>query len=138
MLNSLKLPSSFKFGTLFFNVYGTLLFIGSLTLLIAGSYLGLRPIEMLSFRSNDGYCDQVTNGIGNHCFGDYQTPMVDDYRENPWVFGNAFTPSAMSVHAIFAWLKTSFLGPQGSLFLYLFLLIIALSFPIYKSLVKLP
>ncbi len=102
-------------------------------MLIAASYFGLRPLEMLSFRANDEWCDQVTSGIGNHCFSDYQTPMNLVSEPNPWVFGNSFTPTAMVPHVIFNALRGGFIGPEYSLYLFLFLGIIALSFPIYKA-----
>lgn len=125
-------------GQLFFTFYATFIFGGILTMVTAGSYLALRPIEMLSFRSDDNWCDLVTSGIGNHCFGDYQLPSQLVTDVNPWILGHSYPPFSMLIHLIFAWLKSSFLGPQGSLLLYLLLLIVALTFPIYKSLEKMP
>jgi hypothetical protein len=127
-------PADLNFSRVFLGLYGTLLFIGLLTMVIASSYFALRPLEMLSFRANDEWCDQVTSGVGNHCFSDYQTPMNLVREVNPWVFGNSFTPTAMFPHILSGWAKYGFIGPEFTLYLYLILGIIAISLPIYFAL----
>jgi hypothetical protein len=89
---------------------------------------------MLSFTSDDKWCNPVISGIGNHCFSDFQTPMNLVNDENPWVFGNSFTPTAMFPHIVSLIAKASFIGPEFTLYAYLILGIIAISLPIYFAL----
>ena len=127
-------PADLSFSRVFLGLYGTLLFIGLLSMVIASSYFGLRPMEMLSFKADDKWCDQVTSGVGNHCFSDYQTPINLVKEANPWVFGNSFTPTAMFPHILSGWAKYGFIGPEFTLYLYLIIGIIAISLPVFFAL----
>jgi hypothetical protein len=132
-----KMRIKYRFSEIYFSFFSLLVSGGLLTMVIAASYFGLRPMEMLSFKSADEWCDQVTSGIGNHCFSDYQTPMVAAESNNPWTLGNSFTPTAMLPHVFFNLIRNSFIGPEWSLYIYLILGTAAISFPLFHALKKL-
>lgn len=118
-----------SFSNLSLSIFGSMISFGTLTMVAAASYFGLRPLEMLSFRSLDEGCDQVTSGIGNHCFSDYQSPMFLVSQDNPWVFGNSYPPFSLLPHLIFSFTRASFIGPEWSMYLWLLLGIASIIFP---------
>lgn len=120
---------SMNFSDLYLQIFGFLISIGTLTMVAASSYFGFRPLEMLSFRSLDEGCDQVTSGIGNHCFSDYQSPMFLVGQDNPWVFGNSYPPISLIPHLIFNLIRNSFIGPEWSMYLWLLLSFASILFP---------
>ncbi|MFM1818664.1 MAG: hypothetical protein RIS61_262 [Actinomycetota bacterium] len=125
---------SMNFSDLYLQIFGFLISIGTLTMVAASSYFGFRPLEMLSFRSLDEGCDQVTSGIGNHCFSDYQLPMYLIGQSNPWINGHSYPPISMFPHYVFSSIRESFIGHEAAMYLWLLLVLISISYPIVLSL----
>ena len=122
-----------NFSNLSLSIFGSLISFGTLTMVAAASYFGFRPLEMLSFRSLDEGCDQVTSGIGNHCFSDYQGPLFLAGESNPWIFGHSYPPVSMLPHIIFNLIRKSFIGPEWSMYLWLILGIGSIIFPMVAA-----
>lgn len=57
-------------------------------------YLGIPTTEMLSGPVLDGWCAPVSQGVGNHCFGDYYYPLNFINSNAPWEAENPVTNSA--------------------------------------------
>jgi hypothetical protein len=100
---------------------------------VSSMYWGNPVSRYLSFNVQDGFCNPKTEGVGQHCFGDFQFPRVLLSENSVWKnsFGipHPYTPTAMWPHSFFHWLENLALGIRGSLFLYLFLLFLSLITP---------
>jgi hypothetical protein len=96
---------------------------------MSSMYWGHPVSRYLSFKVEDGWCNPKTEGIGQHCFGDFQFPRVLLSENSVWKnsFGlpHPYTPTAMWPHSFFHWLENLAFGIRGSLFLYLFLLLLS-------------
>ena len=125
-----------SFSNLYVLILGTFITGGLLTSLIASSYLGLRIMEAISFKSSDDWCNPIESGIGNHCFGDFQLPMILVKESNPWILGHSYPPISMLPNIIFNFLKNEILGPEFSLYFYICLQVIAICFPLFIALEK--
>lgn len=112
--------------------------ISFLAILVLGSYFDQPITQALSFDIEDGQCEPSTQGVGVHCFGDYQyvqrqlSPSAGAYyQENP---NNIYTPTGLIPNLIAKTIDKNF-GPRVALFIFLLLLAIAISIPaIYFSL----
>ena len=62
-----------------------------------------RPIsEVFGYLSKDGWCNSRIEGLGAHCFGDFQTPLIMLENGNAWAnqFNSAYTPTALIPHLL--------------------------------------
>lgn len=89
-----------------------------------------------SFPVSDGWCDPPTQGIGLHCFGDFQLPLVFlDEPASVWERSGSIgapisvTPTGMLPHVASKALIDSGLGPKITLWLFLIVLALALLTP---------
>lgn len=80
--------------------------------------------EVFGYLSKDGWCNSRIEGLGVHCFGDFQTPLLMLESGNAWnnMFNSAYTPSALLPH-----LFTVALDHLGGRFFSLTLALIAIS-----------
>ena len=131
-------PSTNIWGDRLLTILTVFVGISFLAILVLGSYFDQPITQALSFDIKDGQCDPDTQGVGVHCFGDYQyvqrqlSPSAGAYyQENP---NNIYTPTGLIPNLIAKTIDKNF-GPRVALFIYLFLLAIAISIPaIYFSL----
>ena len=95
------------------------------------SYANIKPTEALIFNSNDGWCNPQTEGIGEHCFGDFAHGTLQDFK-TPWTNNPqlAYPPLAISYFKLFYKLKTIFPNSILPLVLHLALMMIAILFPV--------
>lgn len=99
------------------------------------SYFDRNPAAVESFNPVDGWCDPATQGLGNHCFGDFQVPRLFLVQES--IYGpdsvanppNPYTPTAMAPHVLARALEWMGAGQRGSMAAYLLLLAAALLAP---------
>ena len=106
---------------------------------VSVSYLGRNPAAVESFTPADGWCDPATDGIGVHCFGDFQLPRAFLGEDSPWdpVYPapgavpapNPYTATAMAPHLFARAIEWVGAGHQGSMVAYLILLAAALLAP---------
>jgi hypothetical protein len=88
---------------------------------IAGSYLSIEIYSSKSFRSSDGWCNPVSQGLGSHCWADYYYPIFLVFSlDNPWLeHGNPY-PGASLIPFIVTHLLGSVTGlTQAGLVIYL-------------------
>jgi hypothetical protein len=136
-LNSSKFEISY-WGNRFIRVLG-LLFSLTIPFWVISSYLGIIPIESVSFMMNDGWCkpeiynDGGTRFFGGHCFGDYELPLwllaQDNIWLNPLGVPHPYTPTGMIPHLAAEFLLKYFESRQFVLFLYLLSLVLAVLIP---------
>jgi hypothetical protein len=95
------------------------------------SYANIKPTEALIFNSNDGWCNPQTEGIGEHCFGDFAHGTLQDFK-TPWTNNPqlAYPPLAISYFKLFHELKMVFPNSILPLVLHLALMMIAILFPV--------
>ena len=94
--------------------------------LITG-YLGKIPSGIYSFPVSDGWCTPATQGIGDHCFGDYYYPVITSNWENPWgSTPNPNPPLTQFIFKIFAYFPQQ--GRSG-LLIYLVLCLLSVAIP---------
>ncbi len=99
------------------------------------SYFGRSPAVVESFKPLDGWCDPPTQGLGVHCFGDFQVPRL--LLDQPSIYGpdslgdpsNPYTATAMFPHLFFRAIEWTGVGQRGSMWVYLAFLGIALLVP---------
>jgi hypothetical protein len=99
------------------------------------SYFGRNPAMVESFNPVDGWCDAPTQGLGGHCFGDFQVPRL--FLEQDSIYGpdstgnpaNPYTATAMFPHLFFRAIEWTGAGQRGSMWVYLAFLGIALLIP---------
>jgi hypothetical protein len=51
---------------------------------VGNSYFSVNSEASISFSGDDGWCNFETEGVGVHCFGDYQYPKLLAGIESPW------------------------------------------------------
>lgn len=102
-------------------------------LIVSASYFGNSVGWMLSFLVSDGWCEAPTQGIGIHCFGDFQFNRVVLADESIWNnrYGERipYLPVAMWPSVAAHWLERLGLGVRGSLIVFLAVLGIAVLTP---------
>jgi hypothetical protein len=106
--------------------------ISFLAILVLGSYFDQPITQALSFDIKDGQCDPDTQGVGVHCFGDYQyvqrqlNPNLGAYyQQSP---ANTYTPTGLLPNLAAKTISDIF-GSRTALFVFLLLLAIAISIP---------
>ena len=86
------------------------------------SYLGFRATETISFAIDDGWCNLPHEGIGDHCFGDFYSPLRFVNLTNPWGgAANPYPPLTNFVLKPFYFLREEFMLPNLSLAIYFLL-----------------
>jgi hypothetical protein len=96
-------------------------------LLVLGSYYRQPITQALSYEVDDLNCDTAVQGIGRHCFSDYQLPNI--YLDEPNLWEEMqYSPTALIPH-IFANETSKILGERTILVIYLTLLACALITP---------
>ena len=95
--------------------------------LILGSYYGQPITQALSYEVDDLNCDTEVQGVGRHCFSDYQLPNI--YLDEPNLWEEMqYSPTALIPH-IFANETSKIFGERVILVIYLTLLAGALMTP---------
>jgi hypothetical protein len=94
------------------------------------SYSTVRIANTLSYKSNDGWCDPILEGLRDHCFGDFYAPLRFANSANPWdgIISN-YPPIGFILMKPFAFMNTTIPG-RTALLLFLFISILCLVFPI--------
>lgn len=77
------------------------------TIILFREYFDLPYLPSISFRVEDGWCSPTTEGVGNHCFGDFQ----DIYSKDPlspwdWIAPFSHPPLSHMVQQAFGFLGT--------------------------------
>lgn len=130
-------PTSNIWGDRLLAVLLVLLTISFLSILVLGSYFDQPITQALSFDIQDGQCDPATEGLGLHCFGDYQyvreqlSPNIESYyKENP---ANIYSPTGLLPNLIVKPIQELY-GTRLGLFIFLLLMTVAISTPaLYAS-----
>ncbi len=95
--------------------------------LILGSYYGQPITQALSYEVDDLNCDTEVQGVGRHCFSDYQLPNI--YLDEPNLWEEMqYSPTALIPH-ILANETSKIFGERVILVIYLTLLAGALMTP---------
>ena len=55
---------------------------------VGDSYFSVNSETTISFLDDDGWCNSETEGVGVHCFGDYQYPKMLADKLSPWEAGS--------------------------------------------------
>ena len=95
-------------------------------------YFAQAPTENISFSRVDGWCDPGTQGIGVHCFGDFQPPRQLLDAPSVWAgdgISGGYTPVGLTPHVIAQGLEAAGLGVRGSLVVFLVAMALAMSLP---------
>jgi hypothetical protein len=88
-------------------------------------------MSAVSYSTNDGWCDAKTQGIGQHCFGDYYYPMFLQGKTFPWTGSpNPYPPIALEIYRPFQLLE-KWTGARFALGFYIFLLAATVGVSIY-------
>jgi hypothetical protein len=120
-------PTTNIWGDRLLTILTILVGISFLAILVLGSYFD-RPItQALSFDIEDGQCEPSTQGVGVHCFGDYQLPNIYLNEPNLWE-EMQYSPTALIPH-ILANETSKIFGERTILVIYLALLACALMTP---------
>ena len=98
------------------------------------NYEGQNLNQTYTMSAVDGWCDAPTEGLGVHCFGDFQLGRIllqdpENVWTNEWGVPHPGTPLGMVPHQVTNWLAQTPLGVQGSLYIYLALMVVALVVP---------
>ena len=86
------------------------------------SYFNITPLEMISYKTQDGHCDNLNrNGIGEHCFSDFFYGFLFANSDNPYLTGyfNAYPPFALLLLKPFIYLNDFAPGSLLAISLYL-------------------
>lgn len=132
-------PTTNIWGDRLLTILTILVGISFLAILVLGSYFDQPITQALSFDIEDGQCDPATQGVGVHCFGDYQYvqrqlgPSIGAYyQENP---NNIYTPTGLIPNLIAKAIDKNF-GQRTGLFIFLLLLTIAITVPAIHSFLR--
>ncbi len=95
--------------------------------IVSSSYFGHSVSYFLSYDVDDGWCNAATQGVGAHCFGDFQfvrLPLEDHsiWLTEPNHVNFPYLPTALVVNVAAFWLQELGLGVRGSLIFYLTIL----------------
>jgi hypothetical protein len=98
---------------------------------LISAYLQQVYTETISFFVRDGWCDEKTQGIGIHCFGDFYAPISVASESNPWSndLNLAYTPLNFSYFRILSSPLTTSLGSHFALAINFFVTLVCLSIP---------
>jgi len=106
----------------FTKVYISCYFLAVSVGFLFSSYSGYKLSAAISYVTNDGWCDPSTQGIGDHCFGDFYYPLMLSSQDSPWSGGsgspNPYPALALVIYKPFGFLAEQ-LGSRAALFLYL-------------------
>ena len=95
------------------------------------SYFQIRLTETLIFKADDGWCNTKSQGIGNHCFGDFSSFMTSK-MDDPWSNSNtAYPPFSIIFFSLFKFIYLLSNESNLALFSYLFLLQISCILPVF-------
>lgn len=93
-------------------------------------YFGEHFSEAVSFLIKDGHCDPVVNGFGNHCFGDFVSPMNEAQKG---LFFIANSAPANLIYDFIDYLVGDQPVPRSVTIGYLVLMLVGLSYPVIWS-----
>jgi hypothetical protein len=98
---------------------------------LISAYLQQGYSETISFFVRDGWCNEETQGIGIHCFGDFYAPISVASDANPWSndLNLAYTPLNFSYFRIVSSPLVTSLGSHSALFINLLVTLVCLSIP---------
>ncbi len=112
-----------------------LLWVAVMVSIVIHHYLGRNWLESLVFRVSDGWCDDVKDGIGTHCFGDFglgyfqgdfnRSFPIDYVPEN---FITTNTPLTIVMFQILGWF-----GYDTALGIYSSLMLLSIAFPLVHA-----
>ncbi len=126
-------PTTNIWGDRLLTILTILVGISFLAILVLGSYFDQPITQALSFDIRDGQCDPSTQGVGVHCFGDYQDirkqlelTIIWDGTRNP------YPPSGLLANVVVKPFENHF-GIRNSLFVYTALLFLAVASPAIYS-----
>ena len=74
---------------------------GLLAGLLWTGYAGATYSEVISFRVEDGWCQTPSEGVGEHCFGDYVAPITDVSDGEVYHVVQPLPPSTLALHSLF-------------------------------------
>ena len=95
------------------------------------SYFQIRLTETLIFKADDGWCNTESQGIGNHCFGDFSAFMTSK-MDDPWSNSNtAYPPFSIIFFSLFKFIYSLSNESNLALFSYLFLLQLSCILPVF-------
>lgn len=101
--------------------------------IMSAAYFGNPVSWMLSWRVADGYCNAATEGIGNHCFSDFQVVRLVIAAPSAWdnqIGGVPYLPIAMWPNVLVGKLAEFFgWDVPGSLIAFLVLVVAAAMVP---------
>ena len=120
-------PTTNIWGDRLLTILTILVGISFLAILVLGSYFDQPITQALSYEVDDLNCDPAVQGIGRHCFSDYQLPNI--YLDEPNLWEEMqYSPTALIPH-IFANETSKIFGERTILVIYLSLLACALITP---------
>ena len=126
-------PTTNIWGDRLLTILTILVGISFLAILVLGSYFDQPITQALSFDIEDGQCDPATQGVGVHCFGDYQDirkqlelAIIWDGTRNP------YPPSGLIANVVIKPFENLF-GIRNSLFIYTALLFLVVASPAIYS-----
>jgi len=98
---------------------------------LISAYLQQGYTETISFFVRDGWCNEATQGIGIHCFGDFYAPISIAGTPNPWSnsLNLAYTPLNFTYFRLMDSSFITSLGGHTALAINLLLTLICLSLP---------
>jgi len=102
-------------------------------------YFQQAPTNSLSFSAMDGWCDPATQGVGVHCFGDFQVPRNLIETETLWtdpVISVGYTPVGLLPNVAARGLEAAGLGLRGSLIVFLVVMCLAMAIPALLTAIK--
>jgi hypothetical protein len=86
--------------------------------------------ESLIFSVNDGWCNPISDGIGNHCFGDFYNFMSGDIFK-PWTeVKTPYPPLAILYFIPYEFIISNFGVTKLILFVHLLFLLFCVIFPV--------
>ena len=126
-------PTTNIWGDRLLTILTILVGISFLAILVLGNYFDQPITQALSFDIEDGQCDPATQGVGVHCFGDYQDirkqlelAIIWDGTRNP------YPPSGLIANVVIKPFENLF-GIRNSLFIYTALLFLVVASPAIYS-----
>jgi hypothetical protein len=114
----------------FFQTYVYVYILCGIIALFVSSYGGYKLTEVLSHPMIDNGCRKTIPGIGQHCWGDFSGPLIFSSLEKPWSGeANPYPPFATLLFKPFSYLANNVSTPNLSLFVFLSLCLVAVSYP---------
>ena len=92
-------PTTNIWGDRLLTILTILVGISFLAILVLGSYFDQPITQALSYEVDDLNCDTAVQGIGRHCFSDYQLPNI--YLDEPNLWEEMqYSPTALIPHIL--------------------------------------